>query len=169
MMCVLSQVNCTAQSYWDKRIFLRTCRSWIVLSLIVLMPATDPVQAEVFQSEEQARDECSAAGGQGDMHDCLVAKVEKSKFHLEQMEGRVLASIRQWFDSQPYKENALRKFRKSDLAFARDRDAHCAFMGALTGGAAGNSSENMRLACMYELNMRRVAQLRGRASNLPSD
>ncbi len=38
---------------------------------------------------------------------------------------------------------------------------------SLSGGAAGNSNEIRRLACVFELNQRRVGQLQAAEADLP--
>ncbi|WP_232444384.1 lysozyme inhibitor LprI family protein [Burkholderia ubonensis] len=47
------------------------------------------------------------------------------------------------------------------------REAQCEFSASLSGGGAGNAHEMGRLACIAELNTRRVEQLRNAVSGLP--
>jgi hypothetical protein len=55
----------------------------------------------------------------------------------------------------------------SNAEFLRFRARECNFASALAGGSIGTAHEHWRLACVYELNIRRPASLDGFVADLP--
>ncbi|MFC5475003.1 lysozyme inhibitor LprI family protein [Paraherbaspirillum soli] len=122
--------------------------------------------AGTVQSERAAREECSAYSQAG-MRECLAKKANASAAELSKAENKVRRTLAKWDEDTKYVNLAKAKFETSNKEFGRYRDAHCAFDVSLGGGAIGNALEIGRLACVFELNSRRAAQLRDAISDLP--
>ncbi len=127
--------------------------------------ATATATAPVF-GERALREECSAFSQAG-MRDCLAKKAENSQRALRQTEEKVADILSKWDEDVKYIDLAKAKFAASGKVFAKYRDEQCAFALSLGGGAIGNALEMRRLACVAELNNRRVEQLREALSDLP--
>lgn len=139
----------------------------ICLGLTVSLPAIAASNTRFpAQSEHTFREECSAYSEAG-MRDCLAAKVRESQHALKQAEERVSAALSKWDEDAKYINLAKTRFVASKKAFAKYREAQCAFAASLGGGAIGNALEMGQLACAAELNGRRAEQLRGAVSDLP--
>lgn len=124
--------------------------------------------AEPLPDERAARAECSyAEGGMAGMRQCLADMASSSEKSLRQADNDVQARLGKWDEDAKYRSLAKLKFQSSNAAFLKYREAHCAFAASLGGGGAGNTHEIGRLACVYELNSRRAAQLRSMIADLP--
>lgn len=116
--------------------------------------------------ERSVREVCSD-GSQADMRACLAKKAADSATNLKQAEGKALAALGKWDEDAKYVSAAKARLDASGKAFAKYRDAQCAFNTALGGGAIGNALDMRRFACVYELNARRAEQLLGGVADLP--
>lgn len=121
---------------------------------------TDPVQ-----DERAARVECSYSTS--GMRDCLAAKATASEAALKQAEDTVRSALAKWDEDAKYISLAKARLESSGKAFAKYREAHCAFAASLGGGGIGNALEMGRLACVFELNTKRAEQLKSAGSDLP--
>lgn len=124
------------------------------------------VWAGTVQDERAAREECSAYSQAG-MRECLEKKANASAAELKKVEHKVSKTLEKWDEDTKYINLARSKLEASSKEFARYREAHCAFNASRSGGAAGNSFEIMRLACVFELNSRRADQIRNIVADLP--
>jgi uncharacterized protein YecT (DUF1311 family) len=118
------------------------------------------------QDERTLREECSAYSQAG-MRDCLAQKVVASQQALQQAESETLSLLSKWDEDAKHASQAKVQLAHSGTAFAKYREAQCAYMASLRGGAIGNAAEVTRLACVAELNHRRAEQLRKAAAGLP--
>jgi len=132
----------------------------VCLPLTVLADST-----ALVPSERALREECSEFSQAG-MRDCLAEKAENSQKALRRAENEAMNILSKWFDKK-YISQSKTALAASSKSFAKYRDSHCKFMASLSGGGAGNSHEIGRLACVAELNNRRVEQLRDALSDLP--
>ncbi|MFT8891878.1 MAG: lysozyme inhibitor LprI family protein [Acetobacter papayae] len=133
----------------------------VYLPVSALAASTDPAPGE-----RALREECSAFSQTG-MRDCLAKKAENSQQTLQQAEEDVARRLSKWDEDRKYVSQARAKLTESNKDFAKYRDVQCAFSSSLGGGAIGNAIDMRRLACIAELNDRRVAQLRNAVSDLP--
>lgn len=141
-------------------------RTRLGMALVALIASTG--QAEPLPDERAARAECSyAEGGMAGMRQCLADMAVSSEKELRQAEKDVQARLDRWNEDAKYRSLAKRKLQPANAAFLKYREAHCDFAASLGGGGAGNTHEIGRLACVYELNSRRAAQLRSLVANLP--
>ncbi|MHA6575446.1 lysozyme inhibitor LprI family protein [Pseudomonas yamanorum] len=137
---------------------------WLAVYLPLSAFATSPPALAL--GERTLREECSAFSEAG-MRDCLEKKSENSQKALRQAEGKVASTLQKWDEDAKYISQAKAKLTASNKDFAKYRDSQCEFLASLSGGAAGNAHEIGRLACVAELNNRRVEQLHEAISNLP--
>lgn len=115
------------------------------------------------------RDLCSAENfSQAEYADCLRRKVTESEAALRNATVRAAKRIESWDENAPYLARSKAALAASATPFAQYRAAQCTFAGSLSGGAAGNSREVGRLACVYELNMRRAVMLDALTGRLPA-
>jgi len=135
------------------------------LAAYLALPAFAASAAPAF-SERAFREECSAFSQAG-MHDCLAKKAEDSQKALRQAEEKVANTLLKWDEDAKYINQAKSKLTASNKDFAQHRDSQCEFLASLSGGGAGNAHEIGRLACIAELNSKRVEQLRDALSDLP--
>lgn len=116
--------------------------------------------------ERALREECSAFS-QAEMQDCLAKKAEDSQKALRQAEASVVGSLSRWDEDSQYVRQAKARLARSNREFARYLEAQCRYAASLAGGSAGNAHEMRRLACVAELNNRRVGQLVDGVLELP--
>lgn len=137
--------------------------------LSLLMAFLTAGSADAAEVEDQAaiRASCSASGSQADMHACLQERARRSAEELRRVERQARQALEKWDEDLKYLTLARMRFNASAAEFQRYRKTHCGFMASLAGGAAGNSSELMRLACLIELDDRRAAQLESASAALP--
>lgn len=135
------------------------------LAAYLSLPAFAASAAPAF-SERAFREECSAFSQAG-MRDCLAKKAEDSQKALRQAEEKVANTLLKWDEDAKYINQAKSKLTASNKDFAKHRDSQCEFLASLSGGGAGNAHEIGRLACIAELNSKRVEQLRDALSDLP--
>lgn len=117
-------------------------------------------------SEREFREQCSEFSQAG-MRDCLAEKARESQEALRKAEQVAMDALSKWIEDPPYIDKAKAKFAASNKAFAKYREAQCAFAYSLGGGAIGNALDMWRFACIAELNNRRAEQLRDVVSDLP--
>lgn len=129
--------------------------------LAMLIAGAPPAaQATVTPTEAELRDVCSGdPGGEAGMHDCLDARAKASAVTLREAEAAMRAALPKVDEWPRFVAEARQRFEQSTRAFVRYRAIQCAFNTALAGGAAGNSHEFMRLACIAELNLQQAARL----------
>jgi uncharacterized protein YecT (DUF1311 family) len=137
------------------------------LALVVFIVGAVAARAGAVQSEREARDECSSTSSQAGMRDCLDKKARASAAELGKAEQQVREAIAKWDEDAQYLELAKTRLAAANAQFARYRDAQCAFNASLSGGGAGNATELRRLACVHELNLRRIEQLKAALVDLP--
>lgn len=131
----------------------------VFFSLTALADSTPPAPGE-----RALREECSAFSEAG-MRQCLADKAERSQKALQQAESQMLSALSSWDEDGKYIHRARIRFLTSNQAFAKYREAQCAFASSLGGGAIGNGLEIRRLACVAELNDRRAVLLRDAVSD----
>jgi Lysozyme inhibitor LprI len=128
---------------------------------------SSPTLAAPVQTEAEAREECSgSAFGQAGMRDCLDAKGRATAADLQRAEIAMISALPSVDIWPRFIAEAKSRFAQSNAAFARYRAAQCAFNASMAGGAAGNSREIMRLACVAELNARRASEIGTSAASL---
>lgn len=115
--------------------------------------------------EISLRDECSAYSQAG-MRECLAKHVAASEQALTAAEGRLKTALAKWDEDKKYVDLAKSRLLTATHAFPQGRDAQCAFASSLAGGAAGDSHEIYRLACVAEFNYLRARQLGGAVAGL---
>ncbi|NHZ95193.1 DUF1311 domain-containing protein [Massilia sp. CCM 8734] len=101
------------------------------------------------------------------MRDCLGKHAWSTAVLLKNAEAETVAAIGKWDEDEAYVTVARAKLKQANTAFARYRDAQCGFATSLAGGAAGNSHEISRLACVADLNTQRAQRLTSDAKSLP--
>jgi Lysozyme inhibitor LprI len=132
-----------------------------LICLAALIAGVSPANATPVQTEAEARAECSGdPGGEAGMRDCLDRKAKASATELRRTESNMRGALPKVDIWPRFVTEAKTRFNQSSRAFTRYRAIKCAFNDSLAGGAAGNSREIMRLACVAELNWQRVEQLR---------
>lgn len=104
---------------------------------------------------------------QADIRDCLGMHAWKSATLLKNAEAETLAALGKWDEDEGYVTAARAKLKQANTAFSRYRDTQCGFATSLAGGAAGNSHEISRLACVADLNAQRAQRLTSDAKSLP--
>ncbi|NHZ34240.1 lysozyme inhibitor LprI family protein [Massilia rubra] len=104
---------------------------------------------------------------QADIRDCLAKLAASSAALLKTAEAGTVAAIGKWDEDEGYVTAARAKLKQANTVFARYREAQCGFATSLAGGAAGNSHEISRLACVADLNAQRAHRLTSDAKSLP--
>lgn len=110
--------------------------------------------------------ECDAYS-QAQRKDCLTRKSEASAIALRRAEAHAVDALSDWDEGAEYIAQAKIKLNAANRAFGQYRDAHCAFMSSLGGGAVGGALAMRRLSCMIELNTRRADELTHGVGTLP--
>ena len=119
-------------------------------------------------SQAEVRDMCSLENfSQVAFGNCLKAYVEESVARLAKAERDAAARIENWDEGVRYRAQARDALATSNAEFLRFRTRECDFVSALAGGSIGTAHEHWRLACVYELNIRRAASLDGFVAGLP--
>ncbi|WP_341829819.1 lysozyme inhibitor LprI family protein [Caballeronia zhejiangensis] len=137
------------------------------VSLIACFPFFG--HANSVLSEKELRAQCSSLHfSQVHVRACLEEKANQSERDLKQAEQNAISALAQWDEDDRFSRAARAGLSTSNKSFTQYREAQCKFSASLNGGAAGNSHEIRRLACIAELNSRRAEQLRSAASELPS-
>lgn len=139
----------------------------LIFCTLICLTFTWTVKADDLQNELAAREECSEFSQAG-MHDCLAKKVAASELALKKAETKVYNGFTAWGEDAKYITIAKSKFETSKKAFVRYRKAHCEFNASLGGGAIGSALALRRLACLFELNLRRAEQLNSVITTLPT-
>lgn len=94
-------------------------------------------------------------------------KAADSEQNLNRAEQQTLEAIQKWDEDPQYIELSESTFSQSNALFSDYKTAQCSFSASLAGGAAGNSHDNPRLACIAKINDERAEQLRGAVTVLP--
>ncbi len=134
----------------------------MVLSLALLAPGL----AAAMDEARALREACSDSS-QADMRECLANEAAESAKALAQAESQMQNVLANWDEDDKYREEASAALVEANRSFASYRASQCAFGKALSGGAAGNSSELLRLSCEAALNKQRATQLQSAASGVP--
>lgn len=142
---------------------IKVCGTALLGSLLTCHPGL----SEEIDTQERIRSVCSGSGSQVAMKDCILKKSRESEILLGQAEENVRKVLTKWDESLGYVAQSKTRFERDVRAFSRYRKDHCQFLESLVGGAAGNSRAIMQLACVTELNYRRVMQLRDAVATLP--
>ncbi|NUE67574.1 lysozyme inhibitor LprI family protein [Snodgrassella sp. ESL0253] len=142
------------------------CIKFIGSCLVALLPVTSFAASTTTIHDERAlREECSAFSQAG-MRECLKKEAVKSQKALQMAEKKALNTLSKWDEKPKYISLAKANLIAANQDFARYRDTQCKFASSLGAGAAGNSLEIQRLACVAELNNRRANQLHDAISDL---
>jgi uncharacterized protein YecT (DUF1311 family) len=119
-------------------------------------------------SQAEVRDMCSLQNfSQVAFGNCLKAYAGESAARLAKAEREAVARIENWDEDARYRAQARGALATSNAEFLRFRARECGFASALAGGSIGTAHEHWRLACVYELNIRRAASLDGFVGGLP--
>jgi uncharacterized protein YecT (DUF1311 family) len=137
------------------------------LPLLALITALGTAPVVCAQEELRTREECSTES-QASMRECLQKKADASDADLGEVEQLVRATIAKWNEDPKYIEQARARLDAANRQFTAYRDAHCAFNASLSGNAAGNAREIRRLACVHEINLKRIQQLKAALTELPA-
>ncbi|ATQ79170.1 hypothetical protein CR152_28745 [Massilia violaceinigra] len=129
-------------------------RAALIASALLAVQARAAEPVRLFDAAE----ECSEFSQAG-MRECLAKKAIDSAASLKKAEARAADAISRWDEDANYIKAAQAKLRESGAAFARYRQAQCAFATSLAGGGAGNSHEISRLACVADMNAQRAMEL----------
>ncbi|GKT22512.1 lysozyme inhibitor LprI family protein [Acidovorax sp. SUPP3334] len=141
-----------------------------ILALAAAMAAPTSAGATTSgqtQNERELREECSAAGSQVGMRDCLRDKARESENSLKDAQAKALRTIATWDEDAKYVRATKDRLAAAELAFSRYRETECAFQASLGGGAIGAALELQRLACTAALNQQRAQDLSRSVSSLP--
>jgi uncharacterized protein YecT (DUF1311 family) len=135
------------------------------LILVGLLLASSPVKPS---SQAKVADICSLQNfSQVAFGNCLKAYVGESAARLAKAETDAMARIENWDEDVRYRAQARGALATSNAEFLSFCTRECAFASALAGGSIGTAHEHWRLACVYELNIRRAASLDGFVAGLP--
>jgi uncharacterized protein YecT (DUF1311 family) len=138
------------------------------MRIVFLILACSVVAGANAEAElPQGLEECGAFA-QAQMRQCLAKKRQESEARLVAAQRAATSAIEHWDEDPKFKAQAQEKFRQSSSAFINYRDAQCAFVVSLGGGAIGNALEMRRSACIYGLNSSRTADLKAAIANLPT-
>ncbi|MCW7540459.1 DUF1311 domain-containing protein [Aquabacterium sp. A7-Y] len=138
----------------------------LTLAFFLGMPVLGTAFAGERQEASAALEECGAHPQAG-MRECLQQKARDSEAALKRAEENASQTISKWDEDAKYVAKARSTLKASNKAFSQYREAHCAHVATLAGGAAGNALEMRRLACVLELNGGRARQLSDTTSELP--
>lgn len=135
------------------------------LILVGLLLASSQVEPS---SQAEVRDMCSLQNfSQVAFGKCLKAYAGESAARLAKAEREAAARIENWDEDVRHRAQARSALATSNAEFLRFRTRECGFASALAGGSIGTAHEHWRLACVYELNIRRAASLDGFVAGLP--
>ncbi|NHZ65913.1 lysozyme inhibitor LprI family protein [Massilia genomosp. 1] len=96
---------------------------------------------------------------QADIRDCIAKQAATSAAVLKAAQAKVVAAMAKWDEDENYVNVARAKLKQANIVFVRYRESECGYATSLVGGAAGNSHEISRLACVADLNTQRAARL----------
>ena len=126
----------------------------IVISLAVAAASID----SSAQEAAAVRQLCSAGKSHAEVRACLHAKAELSARELRQAEDEMRKAIASWDQEPTDVRKSKAAFESSASEFVRHRQRHCEFAASLAAG--GNSQGDLRLSCVYELNGKRIIEIR---------
>ncbi|MFP5390974.1 MAG: lysozyme inhibitor LprI family protein [Gammaproteobacteria bacterium] len=139
----------------------RSAAPWLATILMVLC-----APAFAADAEDDPVQVCSAHSQAG-LRDCLVAQLKESGEVLARAEAQAGKDLAAWDEDARYIRQAQNRLKAAGSAHARYVQSECAFAAALVGGAAGNASEQRRMACVIRLNTARARQLAESTGALP--
>ena len=126
----------------------------VALLLLVALAAM-PVSA---QEAAAVRQECSAGRSHVEMRACLQGRAQESDGELRKTEDELRKALKAWREEPAHVKRSLLEFEASLRQFSRYRQQQCELVASLSAG--GNSQDDLRLSCVYELNAKRVLQIR---------
>ena len=133
------------------------------LAMALLLPL---VSAAAAAEQHHAIEECEALSQAG-MRICLTRKAAESQALLKRAEGESSAVLSRWDENARYAKLAKERLDASSNAFERYREAQCAFMASLGGGAITGALDVRRLACISRLDEERATSLANSVAALP--
>ena len=122
-----------------------------------LFVATIPATPSLAQDAAAAREECSAGGSHVEMRSCLLAKEDASASELRNAKEQMRKALRAWDQEPVYRKRSASEFDASVKQFGRYRQQQCELVASLAAG--GNSQQDLRLSCLYEMNTKRTQQV----------
>ena len=126
--------------------------------LVAMLVAANPAAAQKADIGERELREACGFHPDG-INVCLSAKVHESETRLRAAHDYAYKQIALWDEYPKYKQLARTRLRTADMAYAKYREAHCAFAASIGGGVLGYALETRRLACVAALNDRRAESL----------
>lgn len=122
----------------------------LLITALISFPASAQEAAAV-------RQECSSGRSHVEMRYCIRAKMEESTRELRRAEDEMRKSLKAWREEPGFVQSSAAKFEDSIKEFHSYRQAQCELSASLAAG--GNSQDDFRLSCIYELNSKRVIQI----------
>ncbi|WP_243489425.1 lysozyme inhibitor LprI family protein [Massilia violaceinigra] len=145
---------------------MRFLTTYLLMALGVAPVCQAGERAAAPESVKTAMETCDQFS-QADIRECLGMHAWKSATLLKNAQAGALAALGKWDEDEGYVTAARARLKQANTAFARYREAQCGFATSLAGGAAGNSHESSRLACVADLNAQRAQRLTSDARSLP--
>lgn len=124
------------------------------------------VRAAELQIEHASLQQCGAYS-QAEMRACLKKASDESNERLRHAEKQAFSALAGWDEDAKFVDLAKKKLQASSKAHQQYRDAQCAFVSALAGGAIGHAVELRRISCIIKLNVERTQQLKTESATLP--
>ena len=124
------------------------------------------VWAAELQIEHAALQQCGAYS-QAEMRGCLKKVFDESNERLRHAEEQAFSALAGWDEDAKFIDLAKKKLQASSKAHQQYRDAQCAFVSTLAGGAIGHAVELRRISCIIKLNVERTQQLKTESATLP--
>jgi hypothetical protein len=107
---------------------------------------------------------CSNFPSHVEQRNCLNEKVKESLAELEIARKSLMSAIAAWDQDQVYKDRARAMYQAEGAGFVEYAGKQCEAFAALAAG--GNSQEDRRLACHYQLNRTYILQTNRIAASL---
>jgi len=126
--------------------------------LVAFLPISALAAPKMSAPDEGTLIESCSEFSQAGMRECLRGKANDSQQDLQQFEKEILNTLSQEGEDNKFLIEAKIKLATSSKVFANYRDVHCDFSASLSGGGNGRSIKYP--ACLAELNLRRMAQIR---------
>ncbi|WP_167224551.1 lysozyme inhibitor LprI family protein [Massilia rubra] len=139
---------------------------FLIVALLAGVIATLEAKAQTTTPVTGAAENCDQFS-QSDRRDCVDKMATDSALVLKEAEAKAVAAIAGWDEDDKYTRLAKSRLAASRIAFARFRQAQCAFATSMRGAAAGDSHEISRLACVANMNAARVIDLARETAGLP--
>jgi len=123
------------------------------VALLVVMFASASTSAQ----EAAARQECSSGRAHSEMRACLQARAEASTRELRKVEAEMRIALKAWREEAAFAKRSASEFEASVKQFSRYQHQQCELVASLAAG--GNGQDDLRLSCIYELNVKRMVQI----------